>query len=37
MFCELQEKQNKKSYLGHMGYWLRPHEGERNNCFGKSN
>ena len=20
---------------GRMGYWLRGHEGERNNCFGK--
>ena len=20
---------------GHMGYWLRGHEGERNNCFSK--
>ena len=22
---------------GRMGYWLRGHEGERNNCFSKSN
>ena len=20
---------------GRMGYWLRRHEGKRNNCFGK--
>ena len=20
---------------GHMGYWLRGHEGEQNNCFSK--
>ena len=23
------------SYVGRMGYWLRGHEGERNNCFSK--
>ena len=21
---------------GRMGYWLRDHEGERNNCFSKN-
>ena len=21
--------------MGRMGYWLRGHEGERNNCFSK--
>ena len=32
---ETHERARMGSELGLMGYWLRGHEGERNNCFSK--
>ena len=32
---ETHERAPMGSELGLMGYWLRGHEGERNNCFSK--